>query len=556
MRRKLAAVLAADVAGYSGLMEADADGTLEALLRMRAEVLRPTVAARRGRVVKSMGDGWLVVFDGATDAVECAMQIQDRLADNARIRLRIGVHLGDVVEAEEDIFGSAVNIASRLQELAQPGAVAISDAVFLTLDGALRPSFDDAGERWLKNIARPLRVLVRGGEIAGGAERRAPAGFPRLVVVPVATSSERPELRELAQGLSGDLLARLGGTQWLRARIALHPEPGAYVLAATLRARGDDFRLETTLTTPDGAHLWFDKRDGTVADLFHWQDDAVASIATLGFRRLLAHAVSGLDRARAAPLTAEQWALLALARGGADGESHRKALDCLAEAIRLAPDWGYVHALALAILMGAVSLGLAAYVEPYLEKQAEWVARVEALEPPVSPARITLAFARLVRTKDPLSVRADVRTQLRGLPFEPDVLIWAGYIHLYMGEPEAALDCFERFNRCVVLDAYVPAVRAGAAGALLQLGRYEECLAKADEAIRINPLYPSPLRIRAAACGHLGRQEEARAALAALDRLSPSETIAAFSARSGYCDTPVTRHYFEGLRLAGMPTGA
>ncbi len=504
MRRRLAAVLAADVSGYSRLVESDAEGTLAA---------------------------------------------------PPRIRLRTGVRLGDVVEVEEDILGSAVNLASRLQELAQPGAVAIAEAFSLTLDGALRRSFDDVGERWLKNIARPVRVLARGGEIAGGSERRAPAGFPRLVVLPVATSSERPVVRELAQGPTGDRLARLGGTRWPRARIAVHPEGGAYVPAAKLRARGDGLRLETTLSAADGAHRWFDKRDGDVADLFDWQDAVVASVATLGFRRLLAHAVSGLDPARREPLTAEEWALLALARGGADGESHRKALDCLVEAIRLAPNWGYVHALALAVLMGAVSLGLAAHVGPFLEKQAEWTARVEALEPTVSPARITLAFARLVRTKDPLSVRADVRTQLRGLPFEPDVLIWAGYIHLYMGEPELALDCFERFNRCVVLDAYVPAVRAGAAGALLQLGRYAECLEKADEAIRINPLCPSPLRIRAAACGHLGRQDEGAAALAALDRLSPAETIASFRARSGYCDTPATRHYFEGLRLAGMPTG-
>lgn len=555
MRRKLAAVLAADVVGYSRLMETDAEGTLEALLRMRAEVFRPTVASRRGRIVKSMGDGWLVVFDGATDAVECAMHVQDRLAADARIRLRIGIHLGDIVEAEEDVFGSAVNIASRLQELAQPGAVVISDAVFLTLDAALRPSFDDVGERWLKNIARPLGVLVRGGEIAGGAERRAPTGFPRLVIQPVATSSDRPEVRELAQGVTGDLLGRLGGTQWLRARIARRPDPGAYVLTATLRCRDDDLRLETTMATPDGAHLWYDKRDGTIPNLFHWQDEAVSAVATHAFRRLLAHAVAGLDGAPAEQMTGEQWALLAISRGGADGESHRRALDCLVEAIRLAPDWGYVHALALAVLMGAVSLGLAAHVEPYLRRQAEWVARVEELEPPVSPARIMLAFARLVRTRDPLSVRADVRTQLQGLPFEPDVLIWAGYIHLYIGEPEPALDCFERFDRCVVLDAYVPAVRAGAAGALLQLSRYEESLARAAEAIRVNPLYPSPLRIRAAALGHLGRHTEATAALAALHQVSPDETVASFRARSGYCDTPATRHYFEGLRLAGMAPG-
>ena len=158
MRRKLLAVLAADVTAYSRLMESDAEGTLAALLRMRAEVFGPTVASRRGRIVKSMGDGWLVEFVSAADAAAAALLVQDELAARGGLRLRIGVHVGDVTHADEDLFGDGVNVAARLEALCEPGGVAISDAVWSSLDGTLRPSFDDGGERTLKNIARPLRI--------------------------------------------------------------------------------------------------------------------------------------------------------------------------------------------------------------------------------------------------------------------------------------------------------------------------------------------------------------------------------------------------------------
>ena len=552
MRRKLAAVLAADVVGYSRMMESDATATLAALMRLRAEVFDPLVAARRGQIVKSLGDGWIVVFGTATEAVECAMQVQDRLATDPLIRLRAGIHIGDVALTGDDVFGDAVNLASRLQTIAGPGAVVISEPVFLMLDGTLRPSFDEAGLRWLKNIARPLKVLVRGGEVAGGSADRALAGFPRLSIAPVRTSDPRPEVQDLATALSGDLLTCLDGTQWLRARIAAAPEPSAFRLACLLRAHGDRVRLELVLTRPDGAPLHAEKVDGSLADSFAWQDSTVPAVATRLFRRLMAHVGRDLDATPRALRTAEQWAMLAIIRGGADGEGHRRALDCLAEAIRLAPDWGYVHGLALAVLMGGVSLGLSAHIAPYLDRHAAWAERVDALEPVVSPGRIMLAFARLVRTRDPNTVRADVRAQLQGLPFEPDVLIWAGYIHLFIGEPEAALECFARFDRCVTLDAYVPAVRSGAAGALVQLRRFDEAIAKADEALRLNPLAPSPHRAKAAALGWLGRADDAAQALAGLHVVSPGETLAKFRSQAGFCDTPATRVFFEGLLKAGM----
>lgn len=555
MRRRLAAVLAADVVGYSRMMETDADATLAALMRLRSQIFDPIVAARRGRVVKSMGDGWIVTFGSATEAVECAMQVQDRLAADPLIRLRAGVHVGDVAQTGDDVFGDAVNLACRLQTIAGPGAVVVSEPVYLMLDGTLRPSFEDAGARRLKNISRPLRVMVRGGEVAGGSVERSLAGFPRLSIAPIRTSDPRAEVQDLAAALTGDLLTCLDGTQWLLARIAADPEPGAFRLSASLRAHGDRLRLETTLTTPDGAPLHAEKRDGSLADAFRWQDATAPTVATAMFRRVMAHVGRELDATPGELRTAEQWAMLAISRGGADGEGHRRALDCLAQAIRLAPGWGYAHGLALAVLMGAVSLGLAPHVEPYLGKFAEWSEKVEALEPAVSPGRIMLAFSRLVRSRDPNSVRADVRAQLQGLPFEPDVLIWAGYIHLFIGEPEAALECFARFDRCVSLDAYAPAARAGAAGAMLQLRRFEEAVALAEEALRLNPHGPSAHRVRAAALAWLGRRAEAELSVARLHAVSPGETLASFRATAGYCDTPATRLLFEGLLKAGIAAG-
>jgi class 3 adenylate cyclase/tetratricopeptide (TPR) repeat protein len=553
MRRSLAVVLAADVAAYSRLMGEDALGTLADLRRVRRSVFDPIVAGRRGRVVKSMGDGWLVVFGSAVEAVECALQVQDRLAAEPRVRLRMGLHLGDVAEADDDVFGEAVNVASRLQALAEPGAVAISDAVYAALDGTLRPSFEDAGLRRLRHIALPVRVWLRGGEVAGGSAERGLAGFPRLALAPVATPEASPALKGLADALTGDFLTFLGGTQWLNARIAARPEPGAYALSATLRAQGDRLRLDAALAAPDGVRLWSARREGAAGDPFGFQDAAAPTLATEAFRQLLTHAGRAAEATPPAARAAEQWALLAIARGGADGDGHREAVAHLAEAIRLDPGWGYAHALAATLTTAAVALGLGDHVEPFLARRVAWLDRAEALEPAVSPARIMLAFATLARTGDPESVRATVRRQLQGLPFEPDVLIWAGYVYLYMGEGRAALECFEKFERGLVLDAYAPSVKAGAAGALLQLGDDAAAIARAEEATRLSPRYPSPLRIRAAACGWLGRSAEAAAALAALARVSPGETVSGFRARSGYCDAPGVRRYFEGLRLAGMP---
>jgi len=166
MERRLAAILAADIADYSRIVGDDEVGALAALRSFRAEVFGPTVAGHHGKIVKSMGDGWLVEFGSAVEAVNCAIQIQDRVSGHELLALRIGVHIGDVVHEEEDIFGDGVNVAARLEAWADPGGIAISDPAYSSLDGTLTPSFDDAGRQELKNIARPLRIWTKSAPLA------------------------------------------------------------------------------------------------------------------------------------------------------------------------------------------------------------------------------------------------------------------------------------------------------------------------------------------------------------------------------------------------------
>ena len=200
-------MLAADIVGYSKLVGADEAAALAALRDLRTNQVRPFAAQHRGEIVKSMGDGWLIAFNSAQDAVSFAIKLQDALENHESIKIRIGVHIGEFTREDEDIYGDGVNVAARLEALAPPGGIALSDAAYGMLDGTLTPGFSDQGEQSLNNINRPVRVWMRAPL---GASLRAttiskPSGFPRLTVQPVATTDGRGEVRDLAEGLTADI---------------------------------------------------------------------------------------------------------------------------------------------------------------------------------------------------------------------------------------------------------------------------------------------------------------------------------------------------------------
>ncbi|MFO7856153.1 MAG: adenylate/guanylate cyclase domain-containing protein [Paracoccaceae bacterium] len=557
MQRRLAAILAADVVGYSARMGEDEAATLAALRALRAEVLGPTVGALGGRVVKSLGDGWLVEFGAAADAVACAMRVQDRLDAPGGLRLRIGVHLGDVTHEEDDVFGDGVNVAARLEAEAAPGGIAISDPVYGALDGTLRPSFDDGGERALKNIARPVRVWLRGGGATGAAAPGAAArmGFPRLAVRPVTTSDARDEVRELAEALTGDVVAYLGAVRWLDARISERGgAEGAYDLSAALRARGERLRLEVRLAGPGGRPLLSAKFDGALGDAFDWQDRTGEEIATTAAGRILDEEHVRLVATPDEAITAEQCFLAGLmAYRSFRQEAFEESLHHLLRAIERNPDLADAYANMIFTVLAGRTVGFRGAFDRYARMMPGWVEtarRFAGLSPMLD---LSLAIADFQQDGAAAPLRHSLADLLRRAPFDSQVLAFAGWGHLWIGDAREALDCFERQRRLDRQSPYGVAVIGGIATAKVQLGDDAGAIEAAEAGLAIADGYPTLHAALAAAHALRGERAAAEAAFARYRRLVPERTIESWKAVNDYGGSEGGARYFEGLRRAGMP---
>ena len=313
--RRLAAILAADVAGYSRLMGADEEGTHERLKAHLRKLVDPKIEEHRGRIVKNTGDGLLAEFPSVVDAVRCAVEIQRGMIDGEpevpeerRIMFRIGVNLGDVIAEEHDIFGNGVNVAARLEALAEPGGICISRMVRDQIRDKLSYAFVDQGEQCVKNIARPVRVYALHPEalvdpLAPGASAAPripqPAVAPRLsiVVLPFANLSNDPEQEYFADGITEDLttdLSRISGSFVIARNTAFTYKGKAvdakqigrelgvrYVLEGSIRRSANQIRINTQLFDAEtGAHLWAERFDCESGDLLQIQDDITRRIAS------------------------------------------------------------------------------------------------------------------------------------------------------------------------------------------------------------------------------------------------------------------------------------
>src|ERR1700732_3145927 len=306
VERRLAAILAAEVAGYSRLMGEDEEGTLAALKAIRRELGDPKIAEHRGRIVKTTGDGLLVEFASVVDAVRCAVEVQRAMADrNAgvpaekRIELRFGIHQGDIIVEDGDIFGDGVNLAARLEGLAEPGGICVSGRVHADAVGKVDAAFDDLGEQSLKNIARPLRVYrVRLGEVSATDTPAAALALPdkpSIAVLPFANMSGDPGEEYFADGMVEEIITALSRIRWLFviARNSTFTYKGQsvdvkqigrelgvrYVLEGSVRKAAHRLRITAVLIdAATGAHLWSDRFDGSLEDIFDLQDKVALSI--------------------------------------------------------------------------------------------------------------------------------------------------------------------------------------------------------------------------------------------------------------------------------------
>ena len=307
--RRLAAVLAADVAGYSRLMGQDEEGTLAALKTIRTSIVDPQIAEHRGRIVKTTGDGALVEFASAVDAVRCALEIQRTMSErnanipeDRRIEFRIGINLGDIVIEEGDIFGDGVNIAARLESIAEPGSVCVSEDIYRQVRGKLDAAFDDRGEQQLKNIVQPVRAYrMRPVSTPAGTSSSAPSSSlplpdkPSIAVLAFQNMSGDAEQEYFAEGIAEDIITALSKSRWLFviARNSSFTYKGRsvdikqigrelgvrYILEGSVRKSSNRTRITAQLIeATTGAHMWAERYDRDLADIFAVQDEITGSV--------------------------------------------------------------------------------------------------------------------------------------------------------------------------------------------------------------------------------------------------------------------------------------
>src|SRR5271155_1807765 len=375
--RRLTAILAADAAGYSRLMGADEEGTHERLKAHLGELVNPKIGEHRGRVVKNTGDGFLAEFPSVVDAVRCAIEVQRGMADrnaatppDKRIEFRVGINLGDVIAEEHDIFGDGVNIAARLEALAEPGGVLVSNTVYEHVRDRLPFAFEDLGEQQAKNIARPVRVYrVRGA--AAPVERPFPIPSPPLAlpdkpsiaVLPFQNMSGDLEQEYFADGMVEDIITALSRIRWLFviARNSSFTYKGhaidvkqvgrelgvRYVLEGSVRKSGQRVRITAQLIDAlNDTHLWADRFDGSLDDVFELQDKVASSVAGV-----IEPALQAAETARSAnpptnDLTAYDLYLRAYAIIFTSARNMSHALAFLRQAIAHDPNYGPALALA------------------------------------------------------------------------------------------------------------------------------------------------------------------------------------------------------------------
>jgi adenylate cyclase len=592
--RRLAAILAADVAGYSRLMGADEEGTHERLKAHFRELVDPKIAGHRGRIVKNTGDGLLAEFASVVDAVRCAVEVQrgmiDRepdLPEERRIRFRIGVNLGDVIVEEHDIFGDGVNVAARLEGLAEPGGICISRMVRDNIRDKLDYTFEDLGEQQVKNIARPVRVYALRPEavadlpatmVPHAASISEPAEAPRLsiVVLPFANLSDDREQQYFADGITEDLttdLSRMADMAVISRNTAftyqdkridtkqIGRELGVrYVLEGSIRRSCSQVRVNAQLIDAESSvHLWAERFDRDLSDLFALQNEITGRIArALNVELIAAEAARPTEHPDALDFILRGRAVLLKPR---TIDTDREAINLFEHALALDPQSAEAQSRLAGALVGSVLNGLS-------DSRAADLACAERLVDQALAVSPRFAFARVIKGQ---VLHAQNRWQEAIPEYEAALafnrnLVWAlrglALCKSYAGSIEEVIPIEEQAIRLSPLDPSIGWSYLVIGAAHLLQSRIDEaivCLEKARSALPSVPAFHSYL---AAAYALRGETERATVELAEARRLAVDgrfSSLARLKAFPGpWWGVPKTRAlfeatYFAGLRNAGLP---
>jgi adenylate cyclase len=575
VERKLAAILAADVAGYSRLMGIDEEGTLDRLQAHLRELVEPSIAEHRGRIVKRTGDGLLVDFTSAVEAVRCALAMQAGMAERnratpaeQRIEFRIGINLGDVMIDGDDIFGDGVNIAARLEGIAEPGAIYASRAVRDLVHDKPEIPLEDLGEIRLKNIAKPVRVFRIGRTTGVPAAPSAVLDKPSIAVLPFANMSDDAEQEYFSDGMTEDLITDLSKVSALfviarnssfayKGRAVRVQEIGRdlgvrYVLEGSIRKAGNRVRITAQLIDAgSGGHLWAERFDRDLTDIFATQDEVVEKIVGALAVTLTRGETLRLRRRGTNDVDAyESWlrARELLARGTRDATTEARALH--RRAIEIDPSFAAPHAgLALAALSDYVS-GWTSEPAQSLDEAERWARRALELDEQEPAGHMALGNVQTWR-RDLDAALAEFRRMIELDPNNTQAHGSTGLALVYAGRAAEALDCFATARR---LDPHHTAMLLHfQAQAHFSLGDDEAAAKLLRERIARNPGTDASRMLLAACYGHLGRTEDARAVWAELLQVNPGFSLAQRARVLPYKNPGDFDRIVTGLAKAGLP---
>jgi TolB-like protein/class 3 adenylate cyclase len=579
VERRLTAILAADVTGFSPLMGADEEGTLARLKAHRSELLDLKIKEHHGRIIKTTGDGMLVEFASVVNAVRCAVEVQrgmiERNCDvtqDRRIEFRIGINVGDIIIDGADIFGDGVNVAARLEELAEPGGICVSARVQEDAQGKLDIAFQDAGEQLLKNITRPVRVyrVGVGGAVAKAAPALALPDKPSITVLPFENMSADAEQEYFADGIVEEIITALSRIRWLfviarnssftyKGRAVDVKQVGRelgvrYVLEGSVRKAANRVRITAQLLDASTrVHLWADRFEGALDDIFDLQDQVTESVVGAIAPTLEQAEIERAKRKPTESLNAYDYFLRARALFHQQTwEATNEALQLFYKAIELDPDFSSAYGMAArCYARRKINRWMAESVKETSEA-ARLAHRAVALgkEDAVALSSGGYALGYVVGKLEEGIAFID-----RALALNPNLAsawYFSGWTRVYLGEAELAIEHFRHAMRLSPLDHRLFPQHALALAHFLA-GRYDEASSLAGKALRENPKYHPGLRVLAASNALAGRLEDAQKVMARLREIDPALRVSDLRSLLPLRLPGDAAKYAEGLRKAGLP---
>ena len=585
--RKLAAILAADMVGYSRLAGSDEDRTLARLRGLRSDLFDPAITAHHGRVVKRTGDGSIIEFRSVVDAVRCAIEVQNGMVErNAglpperRIEFRVGIHVGDVVEESDgDLMGDGVNIAARLEGIAKPGAICLSEQAYWQVKSRLDLAVSDLGTTELKNIAEPVRVYSLQVGVPAQAKSAAPEQHklpPRLsiVVLPFANIGGDPDQEYFVDGVTESLttdLSRIAGSFVIARNTAFTYKRKPfnvtqigrelsvrYVLEGSVQRSGNRLRVNVQLIDAEsGAHLWAERFDKALADLFEMQDEIVARLANQLGTQLIA------AEARRAEQTPQPDSMdlyfqgMAWYHKGLAPENMEQARGFFERALVIDP--GNIEALVGIAEFHNHIVGSFMTDDPAPHITAAETVLSKVLSVAPNHAAAHLSFGRILINSN-RAARGIAKCE-QALALDHNLAVahaFIGVAKYFLGRGSETENHIREMFRLSPQDTFAYAWMAVAGIVKLTLGSDEEAATWLQSAVEANPNYPAAHFWLAAALAHLGRFDDARLAVQAGLALDPTFTVSRF--RKGALSSNPTylalrERVYEGMRKAGVPEG-